>query len=442
MGFGFILFVDCFRYILQMCLECRYAQNYFLFKYFGFEWVVPPPGNGINWVYGVLGILALGIYLGFFYRFCIILFTIGFTYTFLLDQAYYLNHFYMVILFAVLLAVVPAHRYWSLDAYRNPEWSKPTTPRWSIWLLAAQLEIILLYAGIVKINWDWLNLEPLRLWLGEEADFPVLGELFTQTWSVAFASYGVIALHLIGAPLLMVAKARIWVMVVYASFHTLNHFVFNIGIFPWMTLFASLLFFSPGWPRHVVARLMSTMSKYSLPNLVPAKLSKIPNNQPGKLISVPLAIFLVVWLMFHSLVPLRHWLYPGDVAWNEEGHRFSWRMKLRTKRGKAIYTVRTEDGYAKVDPLLYISPKQYRKMSCIPDMLLQFGHHLGEVYKGHGYKQVQVMVDAKCSLNGRPQQVLIDPNVDLTKIERNLGHATWITELETPLPNPILPWSK
>lgn len=31
------------------------------------------------------------------------------------------------------------------------------------------------------------------------------------------------------------------------------------------------------------------------------------------------------------LYPLRHHLYPGDVTWNELGHRYSWRMKLRDK---------------------------------------------------------------------------------------------------------------
>ena len=48
---------------------------------------------------------------------------------------------------------------------------------------------------------------------------------------------------------------------------------------------------------------------------------------------------LGIYVAFQLLVPLRHWLYPGDVNWTDEGHRFSWRMKLRYKeRGQSTFT--------------------------------------------------------------------------------------------------------
>ena len=64
-----------------------------------------------------------------------------------------------------------------------------------------RFEILLIFAGLVKINPDWLQLEPLSMWLAKRDDFPVLGYLFTQDWSVAIAAYGVILLHIVGAPL-------------------------------------------------------------------------------------------------------------------------------------------------------------------------------------------------------------------------------------------------
>lgn len=428
-GFGFILFVDALRYLFAVCLSCRYGSDHFLFKYHGFEWLEPLPINAIYALYLLLAIAALGICVGLLYRLCTLVFLTGFSYLFLLDEAYYLNHFYMVILFTFLMCVVPANRYWSLDSRWALTRSSNTVPRWSIWLLAAQLEIILIYAGLVKLNWDWLNLEPLTTWLGYRAHFPIIGELFTQQWSIALASYGVIALHLIGAPLLMVAKTRLWVFCLYAAFHCLNHFVFNIGIFPWFTLFASTLLFSPSWPRWWLKRIANN-------------LKDAPATQPGNSLSIGLVLFLVIWVSSQLLIPLRHWVYPGDVAWNEEGHRFSWRMKLRTKRGDLTYYVHTQYGKREVDPRQYVSAKQYRKMACIPDMILQFGQHLALDWQQRTGDQVKVTVNAKCSLNGRPRQVLINPEVDLAAVKRSIGHANWITPLTTPLRDPFLPWHK
>src|ERR1044071_9007933 len=54
-----------------------------------------------------------------------------------------------------------------------------------------------------------------------------------------------------------------------------------------------------------------------------------------KLVAGLLAAYLVVQLLF----PLRHYLYPGDVNWTEEGHNFAWHMKLRTKVGEAVFTL-------------------------------------------------------------------------------------------------------
>ena len=89
------------------------------------------------------------------------------------------------------------------------------------------------------------------MWLSTRSDMPLIGYLYTQDWAVAIAAYGVILLHVIGAPLLLWKRTRLAVFIIYAAFHTLNHFTFNIGIFPWLTLFGTLVFFDPDWPRQL-----------------------------------------------------------------------------------------------------------------------------------------------------------------------------------------------
>ena len=438
-GFGMILFAECMRYLFVFCLECYYLKPIILFKYYGFEWVEPLPGYGLHMLFAAMAIAALGITVGYFYRACIVFFTIAFSYIFFLDQGRYLNHFYMVILFCLILSVVPANTYLALDAKRRPSISNSRIPYWPLFLLGAQVEIILIHAGLVKINADWLNLEPLRTWLAARADFPLIGELFTQDWSVAVAAYGIIALHLVGAPLLLLKRTRLIVLCIYASFHMLNHFVFVIGIFPWMTLFASLILFEPDWPKRFYQWLSSRVYILQGKLFAAADSDAETIKLTGSRAQLVIMSFVVIFLSFQILFPLRHWIYPGDVAWNEQGHQFSWRMKLRSKRGTAMFYVSTGDGRSwYVNPSEVLSRLQARHVACIPDMTLQFAHYLGKVWQARGASDVKVTVDAQCSLNGRPLQQIIDPDVNLLAQKRSLGHADWILPLTTPLPNPRL----
>ncbi len=252
-SFGVIMLIEVWRFWDHGWIERYYIRPDFLFKYYGFEWVQPWPGDGMYWHFVLLAVLALMITVGLFYRLASILFFLAFSYVFLLDQARYLNHFYLVILIAFLMTLVPASRTYSLDALLpfGSRHRDRSVPSWSIWLFRLQFEVVYIFAGLVKINPDWLRLEPLGMWLARRDDLPYIGHLFNEDWVVAIAAYGVIALHIIGAPLLLYRRTRIWVAAVYFAFHLMNHFMFQIGIFPWLTMAGTMLFFDPDWPRQL-----------------------------------------------------------------------------------------------------------------------------------------------------------------------------------------------
>ncbi len=126
---------------------------------------------------------------------------------------------------------------------------------WSICLFRIQFEIILLYAGIVKINPDWLRLEPLGMWLSRNDHWAIIGPYFNHDWVVAMAAYGSILIHIIGAPLLFFRRTRMAVIILYFSFHIMNHFQFSIGIFPWLTMAATLMFLDPDWPKQLIQKV-------------------------------------------------------------------------------------------------------------------------------------------------------------------------------------------
>ena len=148
-----------------------------------------------------------------------------------------------------------------------------------------------------------------------------------------------------------------------------------------------------------------------------------------------LTALLGAYLTLQLLVPLRHLLYPGNVHWTEEGHRFSWHMKLRDKSGKIrLFAKDPESGRLwVVDTRPYLTAKQRQKMLGRPDMILQFAHLLADELRGEGYAQIEIYADARVSLNGRRAQFLIEPQVDLAAEPRNLRSASWIRPLHEPL---------
>ena len=263
--FGLIMLVECWRFWSKGWIERHYLAPDFFFKYYGFGWVEPWPGDGMYWHFAVLAVLSLMIMVGALYRLAAVLFFFAFTYVFLLDQARYLNHFYLVILMALLMIVVPAHRAFSVDAALRPRLASATVPGWSVWLFRLQFEIMYIYAGIVKINADWLRLEPMGMWLASRDDWWLIGPLFNQDWVVALAAYGAIILHIVGAPLLLLKSTRGYVMVLYFAFHLANHFLFNIGIFPWVAMAGTLIFLEPDWPRRAWRWLQLQASRLGLP---------------------------------------------------------------------------------------------------------------------------------------------------------------------------------
>jgi hypothetical protein len=437
-GFGLIMLWEVWRYWSYGWISKYYIEPDFQFKYIFFEWVEPWPGDWMYVHYAVVAVLALFITIGFMFRMSTHLFFIAFSYIFLLEQAHYLNHLYLVILVSFILCLVPAHRYFAVDAMLMPAKRSDTVPAWSVWLLRAQFEVVYIYAGIVKLNADWLQLEPLSMWLSRRSDMSFFGDLFMQDWSVAVAAYGITFLHILGAPLLLWRRTRIYVFVMYACFHILNHFVFSIGIFPWLTLFATLIFFDPDWPKQVWRKLKawfgaSDAAREAAPAVRPSSsASWLPKPLTQNLIIAGLG----VWFAYQVLMPLRHLLYPGNVSWTEEGHRYAWQMKLRDKKGSAIFFVKDpETGKSwQVYPASYMNSRQARKMSTRPDMILQFAHYVADVWKTeYNVANPEVRVATQVSLNGRKPVPMIDPNVDLSKIERSLRHADWILPLNEPL---------
>jgi hypothetical protein len=264
------------------------------------------------------------------------------------------------------------------------------------------------------------------MWLEERTDFPLIGPLFAEEWMVALFNYGGLLLDLLVTPLLLWRRSRPWALALVVVFHLLNAQLFQIGIFPWFMIAATLLFLSPQWPR--CGGLWPVRTTPTPPEGVgPPRLS-----HSQRLTLAVLGTYLAVQLV----VPLRHYLYTGEVGWTEEGHRFAWHMKLRDKSAIARFfaTDPVQQQTWEVNPGAYLTPRQLDKMSARPDMILQFSHYLAHELRQQGHAQIEIRARVMASLNGRQLQLLIDPAVNLAAQPRTLAPAPWITPLVTPLP--------
>jgi len=414
-AFGLFLLVEVLRYSAYGWIHRFYVAPAFHFKYQGFEWLHTPSAPWVYALFAVVGLSAVCVTLGFYYRVAAPLLCVTFTCLFLQDETRYLNHFYLIILLSFLMCWIPAHRSFSLDALRRPAIRSGVVPFWTLALIRFQIGIVYFYAGIAKLTPDWIAGEPMRTWLARRAERPLIGWLAGQESAVMFFSYGGLFFDLLVVPALLWKKTRPAAFAVALGFHLTNAFVFGIGIFPWFMIVATLLFFPSDWPRRLVQ---------------PGGKAQAVEG-PGVPMRAGAVIVLVLYVTLQILIPLRHHLYPGNVSWTEEGYRFSWRMKLRDKGGRAVFHVRDRatGRTSIVGPESYMTGWQATRMAVQPDMVLQFSHFLADRQRAQGHDDIEIFARVSAALNGREFRPLIDPRVDLLTRHRTLDPADWILPL-------------
>lgn len=423
--FGFIMCIEMLRYFDHDWIGNYWANTSMNIGYWPFHTLEPLEGNGMYWLLMVLTVLSLFIMLGLFYRIAMPLFFLGFTYSFLLEQGRYLNHFYLIVLVSFAMIFIPAHKTWSLDnLWFNSSIKRGLQPLWALWTVRFLVAIPLFFGGIAKLNADWLAGKPLNIWLLDSLDFPFIGHLFTENWMVLAVSYLGLIFDLFIVPLLLFKRTRIWAFGFCLLFHTMNSELFSIGIFPWFMMGATTLFFYPSWPRYLRAGLTNSSVRFPEP-------SQGKDQNTLSTTQQMLKWGLILFAAFMMLLPLRHYLLPGNANWTEGGHKYAWHMKLRTKKAIGYVEVKDNNGAFthKVDPYKYMPEWQARKVLARPSMLWIFASKIKKEYEKEGHN-VGVYGHIDASLNGRPYQKFIDDKKDLTQVPHPFwGVSKWVLPL-------------
>ncbi|MEM6722857.1 MAG: HTTM domain-containing protein [Bacteroidota bacterium] len=406
-GFGLLMCYSLCRFYYNGWVEACYLEPSFHFTYQYFHWVRPildPIWFMHFWVI-LTAIFAFLVALGWCYRLWITLFFLSFTYLELIEQSWYLNHYYFVSIVAFLLIWMPADRRLSIRAFRAKQ-DPALIAGWFRTVLRFQITLVYFFAGLAKINKDWiLDAMPLKLWLKAKVDIPLIGDFMAYDATAYLFSYGGMVYDLSIAFFLWNKRTRPYAFVAVIGFHIMTGVLFRIGLFPWIMIFGSLIFFSDEEWRRFFEHLK--LSRWLRTHASLVGTAQFP---------MALGVLFGLHLSIQVILPIRHYFYLENHRWTERYYRFGWNVMLTEKAGTAIFTIKDKgsDRVWKAYPQSFLTYTQEKQMSYQPDMIWQFAQYLEKHYQfRESLDEVEIFVDCRVSYNGQLSRPFLPVDLDL-----------------------------
>lgn len=411
--FGILVSLECFGAIATGWVKRNLIDPEFTFNFIGFDWLQPLPGIGMYLYFMVMGGLGICIALGYRYRWSTAAFTLLWTTVYLMQKTAYNNHYYLLVLIAFIMAFMPANGDYSLDARRNPSIRTNHMSAYLKWMVILQLFIVYTYASVAELYGDWLDFSIIEILFKNKKTYPLIGSLLQDPWVHRVVGVSGILFDLLIVPALLWKPTRKWAFVASLFFHLFNSIVFQIGIFPYLSLAFTVFFFEPETIRKLFFKKKEPYLGDTL--FVPPQRALVLGT-------------LSFYFLIQLVLPIRHHFIKDDVLWTEEGHRLSWRMMLRSRNGITSFKiVNHSNGNSypvKLDD--YLTKGQKSKVKCYPDFMWQFAQRLKREYGEKG-EDISIFVYSRLSVNGKPYQEFIDPKIDLGNVPWNyFGHNAWI----------------
>lgn len=307
----------------------------------------------------------------------------------------------------------------SIDAWRNST-IKAQVPFWNYFLLKYQFFILYFIAGMKKISVEWLSgysmnnlsyhwvFAPFRLILGSELTDLLIVHWFAAVFDVSIAFW------------LMYEKTRPFATITTVAFHLMNSRLFAIGMFPWVCLAELPLFYKHNWPRTLWNKLSNSKHDNERINLSDNKLNIIKLKQSWK---KRLTVILIMFYCFVQLfLPYSHFITKGNNNWVNGIYGYSWDMMINAW-DTILVSVKVvdhgNDKYHFMEPMAFTESTRWTQY---PDMGYQYAKCIDQNLKLDFHKNPQtalvsdnysIYFDIWCSLNGRFQQRIYNPTIDI-----------------------------
>ncbi|XP_028416528.1 vitamin K-dependent gamma-carboxylase-like isoform X1 [Dendronephthya gigantea] len=323
--------------------------------------------------------------------------------------------------------------------------------------------LVYFFAGVKKLDMDWISgysmtglskkwvFDPFRMFASDE---------FIELFMVHICG---LMFDLSEGFLLLFDKTRPVGLFFGSMFHLMNSQMFHIGMFPWAMLATMPFFLRCDWPRRL-SRAMPACFVYFLPLQDDPKgdarftTGKLQNRnavaeQPAdeceeryvyirKTFLIGLASCYVAVQLF---LPWSHFITQGYNAWTNGLYGYSWDMMVHSWSTQhirvTVVDVETDMSHFLI-PGVWIGGRSRRRSrwSSHPDMTKQYATCLARKLRDHAAINISnpaIYFDIWRSMNGRFQQRMFDPRVDIVK-------APWSpfkkTEWVLPLMIDLSPW--
>jgi vitamin K-dependent gamma-carboxylase len=359
---GLLVAIGQLRFLARGWVEELYLAPATHLTYPGFGWVRPLPAPLMYAVVVGVAVAAVALAMGVRTRLCAAALTVGFAYCELIDAALYLNHYWFITLGALLLVVLPTAR-------------EGEVPVVTVWALRAQLAVVYVVAGLAKLNADWLiRAEPLATWLPARTDRPVIGRFLDEPFVAVMASWAGTVFDLTIVGWLLWRRSRPYAYAVLVAFHLATAMLFQIGMFPWVMIALTPIFFAPDWPRRLTGRRGARSRRSSRP---------IPSTTWWA---------LAMLAMVNVLLPLRHYAADGNVRWNDDGYLLAWRVMLTERAADVAFEVRDQASGEvwTVRPSDVLTDWQAAVASVRTDLLLDTAHLIARQARADGHADVEI----------------------------------------------------
>ncbi|MEM6772988.1 MAG: HTTM domain-containing protein, partial [Bacteroidota bacterium] len=247
---------------------------------------------------------------------------------------------------------------------------------------------------------------PLSTWLPARSDVPVLGPWLVYDEVAYLFSYAGVAYDLTIPFLLWWSRTRPLAFLAVIIFHGLTALLFPIGLFPWIMIVGSLVFFTDADYTRLLGRFVKSPSSTARSRTVPPWL----------------LVVLAAYFCVQVVLPLRRFAYAENQLWTERHYRFGWNVMLAEKMGAATFTIRDPATQRRwvAYPSADLSRIQEKQMAYQPDMIWQYARHLGRRYgEEHDIALPEVYVDVWVSFNGRPSRRYLPETLDLLTVSRS-----------------------
>jgi uncharacterized membrane protein YphA (DoxX/SURF4 family) len=175
-----------------------------------------------------------------------------------MESAPYTNHYYLIFLLSFLMCFGHSGSIFSLDSLINKNARREQVGYWELFLLRFQICVVFVYAGLAKLNADWL-IHAAPLYLNLVKHFSVLGYPLQEKWMAVVLSWGGMLSDLGLGILLFINRWHKLTFIWLCLFNGINIFLFGLGIqtFPYLMLSTYILFLPGPVVRESITRLLN-----------------------------------------------------------------------------------------------------------------------------------------------------------------------------------------